>query len=301
MKHRLITGPILIGVLLGLVWLDNQMDRVALTGSWRDLFLGRDHPPRGVVLFGLALAATAIAAVELTRIIKAQGIATNLVLTWTAAWVGLIASYSIPDGTSTTLTTAIVSTGLIVVLAGSLLVFSRGRNVEGVVAATGAVVFAMVYLGLMLGFLLALRRWHSAWWIVGVIMITKSADIGALFTGVAIGRHKLIPWLSKGKTWEGLAGGIVTAVVVGGLAAFASQLLLNPPNQAPLWLGLVGGLIFAVFGLFGDLTMSLLKRGAGLKDSSAVLPGLGGVLDVLDSPLMTAPAAYWLIKAATSA
>ena len=76
------------------------------------------------------------------------------------------------------------------IFVASLLTFSRQQNVEGVVAAAGAVVFAMVYLGLMRGFLLALRREHSAWWIIGVICITKTSDTGAYFTGRAIGQRK---------------------------------------------------------------------------------------------------------------
>jgi predicted nucleic acid-binding Zn-ribbon protein len=134
---------------------------------------------------------------------------------------GLILSYSIPTrtavspGTETTTTIAIISTGMMLVFVIALLTFSRHRNVAGVVAAAGAVVFAMVYLGFMLGFLLALRRSHSAWIVVGVIVATKSCDTGAYFTGRAVERHKLIPWLSPGKTWEGLFGGVVVAVLVG--------------------------------------------------------------------------------------
>jgi phosphatidate cytidylyltransferase len=166
-----------------------------------------------------------------------------------------------------------------------------------VVAAAGAVVFAMVYLGLMTGFLLALRRGHSAWWIVGVLLLTKASDTGAYFTGRAIGRHKLIPWLSPGKTWEGLAGGILLAMVAGALLAAASDRFLSEPDRVPVWLGVLCGAVFALVGQFGDLTVSLFKRGAGLKDSSQLLPGLGGVLDVLDSPLMVAPVAFWILEA----
>jgi phosphatidate cytidylyltransferase len=79
------------------------------------------------------------------------------------------------------------------------------------------------------------------------------------------------------------------------MAYFSQIFLSNSIDQVPLWFGAVAGLIFALVGQFGDLMKSLLKRGAGIKDSSALLPGLGGALDVLDSPLMVAPVAYWLI------
>ncbi len=287
-------------VLLAIVWVDDWLDGVELAGMWQDLFAQKQHPPRGLVLFGLALVVAPLAARELSAIFRANGIASRTWMTSLAAITGLVLSYSIPTQTETTpgleatTTIAILSTGMIVVFVLSLVTFSQGRNVQGVVAAAGAVVFAMVYLGLMMGFFLALRRDHSAWLIVGVIMVTKACDSGAYFTGRAIGRHKMIPWLSPGKTWEGLAGGVVTACVVGLLLALASHWLPDRADHLPWWLGVVAGVLFAGFGQFGDLAMSLFKRDAGLKDSSTILPGLGGVLDVLDSPLMVAPIAYWL-------
>jgi phosphatidate cytidylyltransferase len=305
LKHRLITGPILIAALLFIVWLDDRLDTIPLEGFWQDLFMGKVHPPRGLALFGLGLLVAPLAALELSAIFRANGIRTRSWLTSLAAMLGLVLSYSVPTRTAATpgadaiFAIAIVSTGMILVFVASLLTFSRQQNVEGVVAAAGAVVFAMVYLGLMIGFLLALRRSHSAWWIVGVILITKSCDTGAYFTGRAVGRHKMIPWLSPGKTWEGLAGGVVLAVLVGlGMAAL-SRAFLPEPDHVPAWLGIVCGAVFAVVGQCGDLTMSLFKRGAGIKDSSRILPGLGGVLDVLDSPLMVAPVAFWLLELAT--
>ncbi|MHC4993206.1 MAG: phosphatidate cytidylyltransferase, partial [Planctomycetota bacterium] len=284
--------------LLALVWLDDRIDTIALTEPWRGLLGGREHPPRGLVLFGLGLLVAPLAARELTAIVRAQGIMSRTWLTAVAAMLGLVLSYSVPETTDAVTAIAIVSTGIVIVFVASLLIFSQQRNVEGVVAAAGAVMFAMVYLGLMTGFLLALRRHHSAWWIVGVILVTKSCDTGAYFTGRAIGRHKMIPWLSPGKTWEGLAGGVALAVVVGAGLAWASRSWLPASDHVPTWTGVAAGALFAVVGQFGDLTMSLLKRGAGIKDSSQLLPGLGGVLDVLDSPLMVAPVAYWLLAVA---
>ncbi len=287
-------------ILLVIVWVDNWLDGVELAGMWKELFAQKQHPPRGLVLFGLALIIAPLAARELSAIFRANGIASRTWLTSLAAITGLVLSYSIPTqtettaGTQTTTAIAILSTGMIAMFVMSLITFSQGRNVQGVIASAGAVVFAMVYLGLMMGFFLALRRDHSAWLIVGVIMVTKACDSGAYFTGRAIGRHKMIPWLSPGKTWEGLAGGVVTACVVGLLLALASHWLPDRGDHLPWWLGVVAGVLFAVFGQFGDLAMSLFKRDAGLKDSSTILPGLGGVLDVLDSPLMVAPIAYWL-------
>lgn len=296
LTQRLITGPILIAALLLIVWLDDRLDAVILHGFWRDLFRGREHPPRGLLLLGAAIVIALLAAREIAAIVKANGIMSRAWLTALAAVAGLLLSYCIPQTTSATTTVAVLSTGLVLMFVTSLLIFSRDHNVQGVLAAAGAVIFAMVYLGLMLGFLIALRRWHSAWLIVGVILTTKACDIGAYFTGRAIGRHKLIVWLSPGKTWEGLLGGVALATLVGVGFAALSRLLPSTNDHVPLWLGAVCGCLFALVGQFGDLTMSLLKRGAGLKDSSTLVPGMGGVMDVLDSPLMVAPLAFWLLE-----
>ena len=301
LKYRLITGPLLIALILALVWVDDRLDQVALTGAWKSLFLQKELPPRGVLLFSFAFLVIApLAGWELASITRAQGIATRTWLTILAAMCGLIVSYSIPMNSEVVTAIAIMSTGMIVVFVGSLLTFSQSRNVQGVIAAAGAVMFSMVYLGLMLGFLLAIRRTHSAWFIVGIILTTKACDTGAYFTGRAIGRHKLIPWLSPGKTWEGLLGGVLAAVLLGTGLALLSHRLPMPSDHINPWLGALCGFIFALVGQFGDLTKSLLKRGAGIKDSSSILPGLGGVLDVIDSPLMVAPVAFWLLEFAGS-
>ena len=157
---------------------------------------------------------------------------------------------------------------------------------------------SFVYLGLMFGFVLAIRREHSVWVLLWIILVTKSADIGAFATGKLIGRHKLILWLSPGKTWEGLIGGVVLAAAVGaaGLAALKSWGLTPQETLPPAWTGAAAGVLFGLTGVLGDLIASLFKRDAGLKDASHVLPGFGGVLDVLDSALLVAPVAYWWVQ-----
>jgi phosphatidate cytidylyltransferase len=299
MKKRLIVGPILALVFFAIFWLDDRLDSWTLRGIWTSIWPGREHPPRGILLFAVGLVIAPLAAREFGAILRANGIAVRIWLTTLAVELGLIVSYAIPTGLHSAeaeaLAFAIVPTALIVMFVASTLTFSQNRNVQGVAAAAGAVVFAMVYLGLMTGFLLAIRRWHSAWWIVGIIATTKMCDTGAYFTGSFLGRHKLIPWLSPGKTWEGLIGGVITAALVGTGLATASAYLPRPEDHLQWWMGTICGVVFGLVGQFGDLTMSLFKRGAGVKDSSSILPGMGGVLDVLDSPLMVAPVAFWLL------
>ena len=182
-------------------------------------------------------------------------------------------------------------------------------------AAAGAVMFAVAYLGLMMGFYLAIRRWHSPWTVLGVILIVKMGDIGAYAVGRAIGRHKLIPWLSPGKTWEGLAGAIIFCVLVAMAFAWLSQHypdlttayrtsaegLVAEAQQFHIGVAALAGLLLALVGHAGDLTMSLFKRDAGLKDSGRSVPGFGGLLDVLDSPPPAAPVAYWMLALAAKA
>jgi len=182
------------------------------------------------------------------------------------------------------------------------------RNSQGALAAAGATMLALVYLGLLPGFFIAIRQWYAAWVVAAIVLITKSCDIGAYFTGRALGRHKLIPWLSPGKTWEGLVGGTALATLLAvGLAAITQQtdwvtvqrVIDGEPTRLVQryhlgWAAVLGAAL-AVIGHAGDLSMSLFKRDAGLKDSGRLIPGMGGILDVLDSTLLAGPVAYWLL------
>lgn len=129
------------------------------------------------------------------------------------------------------------------------------------------------------------------------MFLVKITDVGAFFTGMLVGRNKLIPWLSPKKTWEGFFGGIATAVIfalVLGNALAAAELIPHfRALVASQWGLVLVGVVMAVFGTAGDLAASLLKRDAAVKDSSALIPGMGGVLDILDSPLLAAPAAWF--------
>ena len=139
-----------------------------------------------------------------------------------------------------------------------------------------------------------LRTEHDAWVILGAILTVKMADIGAFAVGCSIGRKRLIPWLSPKKSWEGLIGGILAAGILGALLALASQ-GLEPRNQYPVLVGALFGVFAAVIGLFGDLIGSAMKRDAGVKDSGTLLPGLGGIVDTLDSLLLVGPLAWWML------
>jgi len=124
--------------------------------------------------------------------------------------------------------------------------------------------------------------------LVMFLAVVKSTDIGAYFIGSAIGRRKLIEWLSPGKSWEGLIGGIATAAGVSILIAHFANIGIA------VWQAGLFGVVIGLAGQFGDLCESLLKRSARIKDSSSIVPEFGGILDIIDSPLIAAPAAYAL-------
>ncbi len=165
-------------------------------------------------------------------------------------------------------------------------------------------IFTLVYVGLLFSFLALLRLHKSNEWgllaLLSVLAITKLADTGAYFFGRMLGRHKMTPILSPGKTWEGAAGGILTACATS-WACFhwlGPWLVRSQYVEPPLYAALLYGLILAAAGMHGDLAESLLKRDMQRKDSSTWLPGLGGVLDIIDSVLVAAPCAYlcWVLK-----
>jgi len=122
---------------------------------------------------------------------------------------------------------------------------------------------------------------QGAEWVLFALVLVQVADIGAFFAGRRFGRHRLAPNVSPGKTWEGVAGGIIASALV---AVFGSARFGVPLIQfLPLCLAVVA------FSIVGDLTESLLKRFAGLKDSGRLFPGHGGVMDRIDSVTAAAP------------
>jgi CDP-diglyceride synthetase len=193
----------------------------------------------------------------------------------------------------------LVPTILVLSLLAAVIKHSRHHKVDGAMANAGGTLLAIVYLGVLPGFFLPISMTHSAWMVLAIVAVVKAADVGAYFTGKSIGRHKLIPWLSPGKTWEGFVGGLVLSGVVGAAIAMTYRGPGEPLahlSQAAVYIGgFLSGAFLGAAGQVGDLLESLLKRDAGVKDSGKV-PGFGGVLDILDSPLLAAPVAYWLLK-----
>ena len=150
-------------------------------------------------------------------------------------------------------------------------------------------VLALVYVGILMSFLVQLRaippNRTGMTLLLAVILISKFCDIGAYTVGRLMGRHKLAPRLSPGKTVEGGIGGLA-------FAALGAYLVLGVFAVHAWWQWLLFGLLIGAAGMLGDLAESLLKRDLKQKDSSVWVPGFGGVLDVLDSVLYAAPVGY---------
>ena len=127
-------------------------------------------------------------------------------------------------------------------------------------------------------------HFYNPWWVVFLLLIIAAADIGAFFTGHRFGGPRLAPVISPGKTWSGVAGGLIAAIAT---AAICSRLMPDLP-LAPVSAALVAAVLVAL-SVCGDLLISLFKRHRGLKDTSALLPGHGGMLDRVDGLSAAAP------------
>ncbi len=189
-----------------------------------------------------------------------------------------------------------------VMIAAAVRQASHGDAQEALAHMAGTVL-SVLYLGGLCWFLMALRVKHSrdpngfqgsTAALVMILLVVKSTDIGAYFGGRTFGKHKLIPWLSPGKTWEGLFFGLLAAALVSFACTRFWSHQLHTVHSIPKSL-LLGAILGAV-GQAGDLLESLIKRDAGVKDSGALVPGFGGVLDLIDSPLLAAPFAYLLFS-----
>lgn len=181
---------------------------------------------------------------------------------------------------------------IIVLIAGTMIAATlRGAPFEKMIGSVGATILGVLYIPFLGSHLIAIRTGFeptlSAHLLSFFFLVLMGADAGAFYTGRALGKHKLAPSISPGKTWEGVVGGVVAAVAMGALAHFWFF------RELPLKFILPLALVMTVLGIFGDLAESALKRGAGAKDAAKLLPGHGGLLDRLDSLLFNAPLIYY--------
>jgi phosphatidate cytidylyltransferase len=169
-----------------------------------------------------------------------------------------------------------------------LSLFHRGPP-EAAPRQVAVVAFSWLYCGLLVATVVGLRESFGVGWVILAFVVTWANDTFAYFAGHAFGRHKLFERISPKKTWEGFAGG-----AVGSLAGALVTRALLPDLGAALgvWPALAVAAGAAVLGPLGDLAESLVKRGAGVKDSGRIIPGHGGILDRIDALLFVAPWVY---------
>jgi phosphatidate cytidylyltransferase len=185
----------------------------------------------------------------------------------------------------------------------------RGEDLRAGYPAAAASVFAFTYIALPMGMLVQLRQLsEGAFYVLYLLLVVWAGDIFAYFVGKSMGRHLMAPRISPKKTWEGAAASVVASVAVGWLLfhyalPLSSALLraglierrggifgLEQPAMGPIILLTI---VLNTAAQLGDLVESLIKRGAGVKDSGAILPGHGGMLDRIDALLFAAPVLWY--------
>jgi len=281
LKHRLIFGTLMTLAFVGIVLLDGWLD-----GS---LTKGVDNLQIYGTLIVILVALLEIAGLlELSKLAAAKGakillpcsIPASISLAASSYWLQFI-PYS-PE------LILYFLLGLAVCLC---FLYQRLRyGLSGVLVNCGGASFSILYLGLLGGFIPAVRINFGPWHLLMLVFVVKCSDIGAYTFGRLFGRHKFSPVISPKKTWEGMAGAVFAAVIVAVAFAVSCDIMA-------WWLGILFGAGFAFIGQLGDLAESMLKRDAEKKDASNNVPGFGGILDVVDSVLVTAPFGYMFFLA----
>lgn len=263
---RVLSALVLLPIVIGTIW-----------------FL----PPEGTLV--LALVAALLGFVEYCHLARALGIAVPGGIGGAAVATVCFEMWFADRGPYANWTHLVLLSAMIVIGAAAV---GRGRPFPSVLADVGATMFAPIYIGLPLGSLAAVRadvRPDGRWLLLLLLATIVISDSAQYYTGRAFGKRPLSPAISPKKTVEGAVGGVIfgtLAVVVGGRYVFG----------APVWTLVLLGAAISLLGIVGDLFESLLKRSAGVKDSSTLIPGHGGVLDRIDSWLFAAPVYYIFVR-----
>ena len=189
---------------------------------------------------------------------------------------------------------------ILLVLGLCLRQFVSRSNTAGILAIS-TTLFGLMYVPWLLNFLQKINFFHfrpafegtGKFYVLYFILVTKFSDTGAYAVGSLIGKHKMIPRISPGKTWEGFGGAIVVSTLAS--VTFA-HFFRDKLAGMTLMHAIILGVILSVCAVVGDLIESLFKREAGVKDSGSFFPGIGGILDLLDSLLFNAPIMYLYLR-----
>lgn len=241
----------------------------------------------------LAAAAMVLGLYEFYLLAAKKGIKADAAAGYLAATALFIVFYfATPNPTQDRLDVQSLILVLIILTVGTLVAATfRSASFEKMIASVGTTILGVLYVVLLGGHLVALRTGFSqklsAHLLSFFFLVLMGSDIGAYYVGRTIGKHKLAPKISPGKTWEGVAGGVVAGLALATVAHFWFF------QELPLKWALPLAAVMTTLGILGDLTESALKRGAGAKDAAKILPGHGGALDRLDSLLFNAPLLYY--------
>jgi phosphatidate cytidylyltransferase len=277
LRYRLLFGTLMTLAFTGIVIFDGWLDG-SITNSTAD-----DSPVQGTILCILVILLVIPAQFELSKLASAKNLKIFLPVSITASILFAASPYLRQFAVFRP--QIYLSLLAAFVLMALLLYQYKCYGTSAVVANCGANYFSILYLGLLSSFCVAIRTEFGLWRMLMFVFVVKSADIGAYSFGTLFGRHKFSPKISPGKTWEGMAGAVVAAILVAIGFAFIFGIMA--------WLlAIIFGLCFAFIGQMGDLAESMIKRDAEQKDSANKVPGFGGVLDIVDSPLVAAPLAY---------
>lgn len=265
---RTLSGAVLAAVLFGATFISGYgyvilLAVVATVGVWEfyNLCEGCGYKPQRYLGTALALTVYTFAALAFVEVVMG-GCCWNTSVVW-------------------------IVLALIPLLMFSGFVLELFRNYEHPIANVGVTLMGAVYVALPVSAMLAVPQLLSGqgewlpWYAVCYILIIWANDVFAYIVGMTLGCHRMCERISPKKSWEGFVGGVVAAV---GFGALFGHLL---GGNVALWAGL--GAVIAVTGVAGDFVESLFKRSAGVKDSGAIMPGHGGVLDRFDALLISAP------------
>jgi phosphatidate cytidylyltransferase len=186
---------------------------------------------------------------------------------------------------------------IVFVLGLCFLQFLSRSNTKGILAIS-TTLFGLMYVPWLLNFIQKIYLFPNLgsdgkFYVLYFILVTKFSDTGAYLVGSLIGRHKMIPRVSPGKTWEGFGGAI--AVSTGASVLFAHLAGPHLPGMT-WWHAVILGVLLSTAAVVGDLIESIFKRESGVKDSGRFFPGIGGILDLLDSLLFNAPLMYLYLR-----
>jgi phosphatidate cytidylyltransferase len=293
MKERLFFGGLMLTGVVVLMGVDGYLGRS-----------GDGVAARGPMFAGLIGLVAVMSTRELGRL--ARGAGHSPLTGWACVVVGATVVMPFLEGsgvveanshvflplTPTTLT-------VIVGAMGTAILLVLRRKTENGLSDFGISLVMIGYLGLFASFVVRLRSdfpgASGAFWALYFITVTKFTDIGAYLVGSRIGRRKLIPAISPGKSVEGLLGGGVASLGLGLILAQAAGPITGSDATLVVTEVIVFSVLMSLIGQGGDLIVSLIKRDLGRKDSGALVPSFGGWLDIVDSPVLTAPLAWYLL------